>query len=286
MCRKLYFGSFNIEHMEKEFQGKVAMVSGGASGIGKKIAEDFAARGAAVTILDVNEELGNKTAEEIGKLNDGKCLFIKTDVSDYEAVSKALKDTVEKFGDLDFQVNSAGVIRDAMMHKYNDEFWDTTIKVNLKGVAVCMSAFAAYIAAEGKKLEASKGSEGKLAPTEYKPRVIIGISSMAADGNIGQLSYSASKAGIVGMTKTAAKELVRYNVRAHALKPTLIETPILGDLLEKQDGKFKSLYESKIPFGIGKPEYVSDVAIFLCGKGGYFLNGAVIDINGGKIDGL
>ena len=272
--------------MESEFQGKVAMVSGGASGIGKKIAEDFAARGAAVTILDINNELGTKSAEEIGKLNGGKCLFLKVDVSDYAAVSQAVKETVAKFGDLDFQVNSAGVLRDALMSKYDDQKWDFTIKVNLKGVAVCMSAFAAYIAEQAKKLEQTKGPDAKLTPLDYKPRVIINISSMAADGNIGQLSYSASKAGVIGMTKTAAKELVKYNVRSHALKPTLIDTPIIGDLLVKQEGKFKSMYESKIPFGIGKTEYVSDVAMFLCGKGGFFLNGAIIDINGGKLDGL
>jgi 3-oxoacyl-[acyl-carrier protein] reductase/2-hydroxycyclohexanecarboxyl-CoA dehydrogenase len=234
----------------------------------------------------VNEELGKKTAEEIGKLNGGKCLFIKVDVSDYEAVNAAIKTTVEKFGDLDFQVNSAGVLRDAMMAKYDDNKWDFTVKVNLKGVAVCMSAFASYIAAESKKLQEQKGADYKLTTLDHKPRVIVNISSMAADGNVGQLSYSATKAGVIGMTKTAAKELVRYNVRTHAVKPTLIETPIIGDLLQKQEGKFKSMYESRIPFGIGKTEYVSDVVLFLSGKGGYFINGAVIDINGGKLDSL
>ena len=271
--------------MNFKFDGKSAFISGGASGIGNKIAMDFAASGANVAIVDVQEDLGNKALETLKAAGPGKAIFCKASVSDVEAINKAVDDTVKEFGDIDFCINCAGVLRDFLITRFDEKKWDFTIDVNLKGVAVCTQAVATHWSKVSKAKAKEKGVK-YLPILENPPRVIVNIASMAADGNMGQLAYSASKAGVVGITLTAAKELNRYNVRAHAVKPTLIATPIIGDLLETQDGKFKKMYESKIPFGIGKTEYVSDVVTFLCSEGGYFMNGCIIPINGGKLDGL
>lgn len=271
--------------MKWNFEGKVAFVSGGASGIGRQIALDLATNGASVAILDLNAELGAKTCEELKKVGNGKAIFCVGSVSSVEAVNKSVNETYSQLGEIDFVINCAGILKDFLIGRFNEKFWDMTIDVNMKGVAVCTQAVVAKWAADSKKAAEVKGLK-RLPVLEHKPRVIVNIASMAADGNMGQMAYSASKAGVVGMTLTMAKELVQYNVRAHAVKPTLIDTPIIGDLLDKEEGKFKKMYEDKIPFGIGKTSYVSDVVCFLCSEGGYFMNGAIIPINGGKLDGL
>jgi len=271
--------------MKFDFKDKVAFVTGGASGIGRQIALDMAIGGAAVAIYDFDANMGPKTLEEIKKAGNGKAEFYQGSVSDKAAVDKAVADCFSKLGEIDFLINCAGILRDFLITKFDEKFWNMTVDVNLKGGAVCTQAVATKWAEISKKAAEAKGIK-QLPILEHRPHVIVTISSMAADGNMGQLAYSATKAGVIGMTLTAAKELLRYNVRAHAVKPTLIDTPIIGDLLQKDDGKFKSMYEQKIPFGIGKPSYVSDVVCFLCSEGGYFMNGCIIPINGGKIDGL
>ncbi|MBD3351337.1 MAG: SDR family NAD(P)-dependent oxidoreductase [Candidatus Lokiarchaeota archaeon] len=271
--------------MQWSFEGKGAIITGGGSGIGRQIALDMANSGANVAILDIVEENGNKVLEELKNIGKGKALFHKLSVSDKEAVDTAVAKTFEVFGDVDFLVNCAGVLRDFLISKFNEKYWDFTVDVNLKGVAVCMQALSTQWVNLSKAKAKEKGVK-YLETTDNPPRVIVNISSMAADGNMGQLAYSATKAGVVGMTLTAAKELNRYNVRSHAVKPTLIDTPIIGDLLSKDEGKFKNMYENRIPFGIGKTSYVSDVVCFLCSEGGYFLNGCIIPINGGKVGGL
>jgi 3-oxoacyl-[acyl-carrier protein] reductase len=271
--------------MKWNFEGKVAFVSGGASGIGRQIALDLAINGASVAIFDLNAELGQKTCEEIKQVGNGKVIFCSGSVSSVENVNQAVTTTCTQLGEIDFLINCAGILRDFLISRFNEKFWDMTIDVNLKGVAVCTQAVVARWAADSKKAAEVKGLK-RLPILDHKPRVIVNIASMAADGNMGQIAYSASKAGVIGMTLTMAKELVQYNVRSHAVKPTLIDTPIIGDLLQKDGEKFKKMYEEKIPFGIGKPSYVSDVVCFLCSEGGYFMNGAIIPINGGKLDGL
>ena len=271
--------------MKWNFEGKSAFVTGGASGIGRQIALDMAAGGASVAILDMNDELGKKTEEELNAAGSGEAIFIKASVADKEAVDAAVAKAYEEFGGIDFLINCAGVLRDFLISRFDEKKWDFTMDVNLKGVAVCTQAVATKWVTDS-KAKAKKKGEKYLPTLENNPKVIVNIASMAADGNKGQMAYSASKAGVVGLTLTMAKELNQYNIRSHAVKPTLIETPIIGDLLKVKDGKFKKMYESKIPFGIGKTSYVSDPVCFLCSEGGYFMNGCIIPINGGKLDGL
>ncbi len=271
--------------MKWDFEGKVAFITGGASGIGRKIALDMAESGASVAVFDLNKEMGIETLAKLKEVGNGNALFHSGSVSDKKAMEKAVEKTFKELGEVDFLINCAGVLRDFLITKFSEEKWDMTIDVNLKGVVIATQAVSTRWVNASKE-KAKKQGKKYLETTENPRKVIVNIASMAADGNVGQLAYSASKAGVVGATKTMAKELARYNVRAHAVKPTLIETPIIGDLLEKQEGKFKDYYESRIPFGIGKTSYVSDPVCFLCSQGSYFMNGCVIPINGGKLGGL
>ena len=268
------------------FKGKIAFITGGASGIGLQVAHDMAVSNAAVAIMDRNATELARAYEQIRAAAPGACmLVVEGDVRDRNTMWAAAARAQEKLGDVDFVINSAGILDDFLMSKFDERKWDDTIDTNLKGTSLCMSAFAESWVKTAKEQAAKRGVK-YLPVLEHKPRVIVNLSSMAADGNIGQLAYAASKCGIVGMTLTAAKELVRYNVRVHCVKPTLIDTPMIHDLLTKDSGKFKKFYEERIPFGIGRPANVADVICFLCSEGGWFMNGCVIPVNGGKIDGL
>jgi 3-oxoacyl-[acyl-carrier protein] reductase len=259
-----------------KFEGKSVFLTGASTGIGRQTALDFAREGAKITIFDINEEGGSKTAGECKAAGASKALFVKGDVSNFESVDGAVQKAFDEMGTVDILINSAGVLRDNMIHKMPEKDFDFVIAINLKGVFLAIQACAKRWIAKCKEM-------GDLKPNEYPDRRIINISSMAATGNIGQMNYAASKAGVVGMTLTAAKELVRYNVRSHAVKPTVVATPLTEGLLTKAEGKFKEMYEGKIPFGIGKTSYVSDVILFLAGPESFFMNGNVLEINGGKL---
>lgn len=271
--------------MKWNFEGKKMVITGGASGIGNQIAKDCASSGAAVAIIDLNENVKDHILNELNELSSQDHLFFSGSVSDKAFIDDAFAKIAEKWGDFDSLINCAGILQDFMSYRFDERKWDLVIDVNLKGIAVCTQAAATHWVNQSKAKAQAMGKK-YLDILENPPKVIVSISSMVADGNPGQLTYSATKAGIIGMTYTLAKELVNYNIRTHAVKPTLIETPIIGDLLQKEDHKFEKYYKSRIPFGIGKPEYVSDVICFLCSEGGYFLNGCVIPINGGKLDGV
>ncbi|UYP46310.1 L-rhamnose 1-dehydrogenase (NADP(+)) [Candidatus Lokiarchaeum ossiferum] len=271
--------------MKWNFEGKTILITGGASGIGLKIATDMAENGANVAIIDLNQEMGNEAVEKLKAITNKEILFFHGSVSDKVFVDASVDAIFNKIGDIDFLVNCAGILRDFLVSRFDEAKWDLTMEVNLKGAAICSQAVVTKWVNLSRAKAKEKGE--KYLPTlDNKPRVVIHVASLAAEGNAGQLAYSASKAGVIGMTLTMAKELARYNIRTHALKPTLIETPIIGNLLKKDDGKFRSYYEGRIPFGIGKTSYVSDPVCFLCSEGGYFMNGAIIPINGGKMDGL
>lgn len=272
--------------MNWNFTGKVAFITGGASGIGLQVARDMMENGARVAIVDRNTAALAKAGELLCvKASTTNLLLIEGDVRDRKFVCDAVLRAQREAGDVDFVINCAGILDDFLMSKFDETKWDETIGINLKGTALCISSFAEHWVTIAKAQAAAEGVK-HLPVLKHKARVIVNLASMAAEGNIGQLAYSASKSGIVGMTLTAAKELVRYNVRVHCVKPTLIDTPMIRDLLTKDDGKFRGLYEERIPFGIGCPSNVSDLVCFLCSEGGWFMNGCVIPVNGGKIDGL
>jgi len=260
----------------ERFKDKIAFITGGASGLGEKTAKDFAAEGAKVVIFDFDAENGKRVEKEI-KDAGGEVLFIEGDVRKADSVENGVREVFEKYGTIDFLIHSAGILKDGMIHKLPEENWDDVINTHLKGfylsLQACAKRWIEYCRANPKENIA-----------DYPDKRIITISSQAAEGNIGQLNYSAAKAGMLGMVKTAGLELIRYNIRTHAIMPTLIETPILKDLLTKQDGKWRKYYSGRIPLGIGEPKYVSKVILFLCSEDSWFMNGEIIGINGGRLD--
>ncbi|MBY8983975.1 MAG: SDR family oxidoreductase [Candidatus Lokiarchaeota archaeon] len=258
------------------FDNKVAFLTGGASGLAKTAAKDFASEGAKVVLFDFDKENGLSVEKDI-KAAGGEVLFIEGDVRNSESVEAGVSKAFEKFGTIDFLIHSAGILKDGMIHKLSEEDWDDVINTHLKGFFLSLQACS-------KRWIANCKDNPKEEISEYPDKRIITISSQAAEGNIGQLNYSAAKAGMLGMVKTAGLELIRYNIRTHAVMPTLIETPILKDLLSKQEGKWRKYYSGRIPLGIGESKYVSQVILFLCSEAAWFMNGEIIGINGGRLD--
>jgi 3-oxoacyl-[acyl-carrier protein] reductase len=261
--------------MEK-FDGKVAFLTGGASGLAEQAAKDFAAKGTKVIIFDFDKENGERVEKEIRDAG-GEVFYIEGDVRKIDSVESGVNQAFEKYGTVDFLIHSAGILKDGMIHKLSEELWDDVIDTHLKGffltLQACVKRWIAYC---------KENPKDKIA--DYPDKRVITISSQAAEGNIGQLNYSAAKSGMLGMVKTAGLELIRYNIRTHAIMPTLIETPILGELLSKQEGKWRKYYSGRIPLGIGEAKYVSEVLLFLCSDSAWFMNGEIIGINGGRLE--
>ncbi|MCZ2845774.1 MAG: SDR family NAD(P)-dependent oxidoreductase [Candidatus Bathyarchaeota archaeon] len=268
-----------------DFKDKVILITGGASGIGKETAMQFAKKGAKVTIFDLNKKNLESTSAEVMK-NSNSCLTFAGDVRKKGDIEKCVNATIEKFGDISCLVNCAGILKDGFIDKISEQVFDEVITVNLKGVFLSIQACVKKWIKEPKAIIQAAKKEGKPVPhpTTFPDRRIVNLSSMVAEGNIGQVAYSTSKAGIIGMTKTAAKELIQYNIRTHAIMPTLIDTPIFDKLFSIDNGKWRQYYESRIPLGLGKPRYITDVIMFLCSKESFFMNGAIIPVNGGRLE--
>jgi len=258
------------------FKGKVVLITGGASGLGEAAAKEFALEGAKVVIFDFDKENGVRVEKEI-KDTGGEVFYFDGDVRKADSVENGVNAAFEKYGTVDFLIYSAGILKDGMIHKLSEEFWNDVINTHLKGFFLSMQACT-------KRWIGHCKENPKEQIADYPDRRIITISSQAAEGNIGQLNYSAAKAGMIGMVKTAGLELIRYNIKTHAIMPTLIETPILSDLLSKQEGKWRKYYSGRIPLGIGEPKYVSRVILFLCSEDAWFMNGEIVGINGGRLD--
>lgn len=236
----------------KRLEGKIAIVTGGAKGLGQAMAERFASEGAHVIACDMMELTYENPNVEYYKLN-------VTDVAGIEALKAYV---VEKFGRVDILVNNAGITRDGMTHKITDEMWDLVIAVNLKGVFNMTRAFGPMM------YENNYGS-------------IINISSVVGVfGNIGQANYAATKAGVIGMTKTWAKEFGRKgrNVRCNAIAPGYIMTDILKTVPQDLLDKFAGL---TMIGRLGQPEEIAAAAAFLASDDASYVTGQVLEVNGG-----
>lgn len=246
---------------------KVALITGGAAGIGKATAKVFVEQGATVCICDVNEKIGLGTANELG------CAFSKVDVTDRQDVQKWVDEIVERFERIDVLINNAGILRDGLFVKVKDgelvkqmteDAFDTVINVNLKGVFNCTQAVAPHMIRQG------LGS------------IVNASSVVGLDGNFGQTNYVASKAGVVGMTKVWARELGRFKIRVNAVAPGMILTEMLlsmpEDILEatKQRPPLKRL---------GTPEEVANLYLFLASDEASYITGEVIRVDGGIVIG-
>ncbi len=239
---------------------KVIIITGGAGGIGKETAKLLAKEGAKVVIFDINEERLTEAKKEIEKY--GIVEAIKADVTDFKSVSDAVNKVYEKFGKIDVLINNAGITRDGFLSKMDLEDWNKVIAVNLTGVFNTTKAVVPYM------LERGEGN-------------IISISSVVGVyGNIGQTNYAASKAGIIGMTKTWAKELGRKGIRANAVAPGFIKTEMTAKVPEK----VINIMIEKTPLGrMGEPEDVANLLLFLSSDESSFINGQVIGVDGGLI---
>ena len=270
-----------------KFKDKIVLITGGASGIGKETAIQFAKKGAKIGIFDINQNKLESAQNEILRYCD-ECVAVMGDVRKKDDAVTYVDELFEKFGDIHYLINNAGILKDGMIDKISENVFDDVIATNLKGAFLFTQACAKrWIRDPKDEIKVAK-DEGKNIPKSrsFTDRRIINVSSMAAEGNIGQIAYSSAKAGMLGMTKTAAKELIKFNIRTHAIMPTLIDTPMVVDLFSKNRGKWKKFYDSRNPLGIGEPKNVVGVILFLCGEESSYMNGAIIHINGGRLHSL
>ncbi len=242
------------------FDNKIALITGASRGIGKAIALELSSQGAYVVVnyhrsVSAAEELSNKIAN-----SGGKCKLTRFDVSDFARVQEEIDKVAEELGGLHILVNNAGIAKDGLLLRMRESDWDEVLSVNLKGVFNCTKAASRIML---------KQRYGR----------IVNITSIVGEmGNVGQTNYSASKAGIIGFTKSTAKELGSRNITVNAISPGFIETDITRDLSQK----IKDAYIEAIPLGrFGKPDDVAKAVMFLTSDDASYITGEVIRVNGG-----
>ena len=241
--------------------GRVALVTGAGSGIGRAIAVRFAEEGAAIATIDVNEGTAAETAAAVGALGR-RAVAVRADVSRSGDVEAAVAKAESTLGPITVLVNNAGLTRDKTIRNLTESDWDLVLDIHLKGTFLCTKAVAARMREHG------------------RGGVIVNLSSISAKiGNFGQANYASAKAGIVALTKVTAREYARYGVRANAIQPGMIDTPMTRTLTEEH--RAQSVAET--PLGrLGRPEEVAAVALFLASDLASYVTGAVIEVTGGR----
>ena len=248
--------------MNDLLKDKVAVITGGANGLGKATAFLFGEHGAKVVIVDVNQEAGEKVVTEIFK-NGGIASIEKTDIRKSTEVNKMMDNVVAKYGCVDILINNAGILADARLEKMSEEVWDRVIDINLKGIFLCGQAAAKVM------IEKEKGG------------VILNTSSVVGlYGNFGQSNYVASKAGVIGLTKTWARELGKYNIRVNAVAPGFMKTEIIKDMPEKIINYMKEKVYLK---RMGEPEDIANAFLYLASDMGKYVNSTVLSVDGGVV---
>ncbi len=243
--------------------GKVALITGSARGIGKAIALELANHGANIVINDILiENEINKTLEEI-KQSTNKAIGIRADITKLDEVESMVKEIINKFGRIDVLINNAGITRDSLLIRMKEGDWDAVINVNLRGTFNCSKVAAKYM------IRQKKGGK------------IVNISSVIGlIGNIGQANYAASKAGIIGLTKSMAKELALRNINVNAIAPGFIET----DMTKKLPEKVRQELQQQIPLKrLGIVEDVAKAVYFLVSDASNYITGQVINVDGGMV---
>lgn len=243
-------------------KGKVAVITGSGRGIGKAIALKLASLGANIVINDIPaSQDADTTCEEIKALGV-ESIVVKGDVRKTEDVDQLVKAAMDAFGRIDIFVNNAGVTRDGLMLRMSDEDWDLVMDINLKGAFHCIKAVA-------RPMMKQRGGS------------IINIASVVGEmGNVGQANYSASKAGLIGLTKTTAKEFASRGIRCNAVAPGFIAS----DMTDKLSEEVKQQYFASIPLSkFGTTENVADVVAFLGSDMSNYVTGQVINVDGGLL---
>lgn len=244
-----------------DFSGKTALVTGGARGIGRSIGMALAASGCQIIVSDVDADGVEQTAEDIS--NSGvRSLAVQADVSSAEDVRGLVDKSLETFGRIDILVNNAGITRDNLLMRMKEDEWDLVLRVNLRGAFICTKQVIRPM---------MKQKAGK----------IINIASIVGVmGNAGQANYSASKAGMIGLTKSAAKEVAGKNIQVNAVAPGFIQTEMTEHLRED----VKEAYMQNIPARVfGTPGNVADAVLFLSSPMSDYITGQVIHVDGGLV---
>jgi len=246
----------------KTLEGKVALVTGASKGIGRAIAQKFVEAGAQVAFTYLSSvEKGQQLEQELSA-SGGRAKGYRSDAADFAQAEQLVEDVVKEFGKLDIVVNNAGITRDGLLMRMNEEQWDAVINTNLKSV------FNVTKAASKHMMRAKTGS-------------FINITSVVGiKGNAGQANYAASKAGIIGFTKSIALELGSRNIRSNAIAPGFIETEMTGEL----DQKVVDEWRKAIPLRRGgSPEDVANAAVFLASDQSAYISGQVLQVDGGML---
>jgi 3-oxoacyl-[acyl-carrier protein] reductase len=239
--------------------GKVALVTGASRGIGRAVALKLAGEGADLVVTATSLERAQKTADEITRMGR-KALAVEVNVAVAAEVETLFAKVIESFGKLDILVNNAGITRDGLLMRMKDDDWNMVLDVNLTGTFTCTREAVKIMA------KAKSGS-------------IINISSVVGEiGNAGQVNYCASKAGVIGLTKAAAREYAKRNISVNAITPGFIET----DMTEVLSPAVKEELLKQIPVGrFGKPEDIANAVYFLVSEMGSYITGHVLAVNGG-----
>ena len=247
--------------MRIDFSDKTVIVTGSSQGIGRKIAQTFAKSNAHVVLTDINQEALDNTRKEFTE-EGYSCSAIPCNVTNKDEVQKLIKNTYKEHGSIDILVNNAGITRDTLLMRMKDNAWDSVIETNLKGSFLTTRASIRYF------LKQRAGS-------------IINISSVVGiTGNAGQSNYSASKAGLIGFSKSVAQELAPRNINVNIVAPGFIETKMTKDLPED----IKEKYLDNIPLKcFGKPEDVANAVLFLGSPMANYITGQVIKVDGGMV---
>ncbi len=239
--------------------GKVALITGAAQGIGKAVALLLARNGADIVVSDINLEKAEETAREIEAIGV-KAMAVKVNVASLDDVEHMTGAILEKFGKIDILVNNAGITRDKLILRMTEEDWNAVLDVNLKGTFHCTKTVVRHMARQ---------RSGK----------IVSIASVVGEmGNAGQVNYAASKAGVIGLTKTIAREFAQRGINVNAIAPGYIETPMTEGLPEKVKEELMRL----IPMErLGKPEDIAEAVLFLVSEESNYITGHVLKVNGG-----
>ncbi|WP_026585578.1 3-oxoacyl-[acyl-carrier-protein] reductase [Bacillus sp. J33] len=245
-----------------KLEGKAALVTGASRGIGREIALGLARQGADIAVnYSGSEQRANEVVDEIKAL--GRNAFaVQCDVSNGESVANMVKETVEKFGKLDILVNNAGITKDNLLMRMKEDEWDDVININLKGVFLCTKAVTRQM---------MKQRSGR----------IINISSIVGvSGNPGQANYVAAKSGVIGLTKTSAKELASRGITVNAIAPGFITT----DMTDKLNDEVRDQMLKQIPLArFGDPADIANVAVFLASEDSRYMTGQTLHVDGGMI---